>query len=516
MTECPICALPYNKTNNCIVRCSNAECNFDACKECTRRYIMESTSDPHCMNCKKGYDQEFITKNLNQTWVKKQYRQHRKYLLLEREKAQIPTTMPMVELYTTTQKLKKRDLEYKEQISELKKQLRELQNEHRVVTNQIFQIENGNYKIDTKKEFIMPCVAANCNGFLSSSYKCAVCKLYTCPKCHELIGETKNEHHVCDEDKVKSVEFIKKESKPCPSCGTRISKLSGCDQMWCPECKKAFSWRTGQIETGVIHNPHFHEWNRLNGGMHNRNPGDLVCGGMPNIWNNKNFAYLRNLVRANGEKIEGPDLLVRRHEFENYSKQELASILKIRDNISKHISIISLIQRDLYHVNYYTLPRLRTEVRRIQDNDKLRIKFILKEISETEFSNEIMKNDLKRKKSSELLHIWELISAITIDIYRDLISTLGNDWIPTSELVNYSDKIENISTLEKIVMKCFNRLESLFNYCNHQFEIIAATFGTKAPMIRDINEMQYHENIFQYSQSGKVKIFKQETPALNI
>ena len=65
-------------------------------------------------------------------------------------------------------------------------------------------------------------------------------------------------------------------------------------------------------------------------------------------------------------------------------------------------------------------------------------------------------------------------------------------------------------------MKCFNRLESLFNYCNHQFEIIAATFGTKAPIIRDINEMQYHENIFQYSQSGKVKIFKQETPALNI
>ena len=32
--------------------------------------------------------------------------------------------------------------------------------------------------------------------------------------------------------------------------------------MWCPMCKKAFSWTSGLIETKAIHNPHYYEFLR--------------------------------------------------------------------------------------------------------------------------------------------------------------------------------------------------------------------------------------------------------------
>ena len=59
----------------------------------------------------------------------------------------------------------------------------------------------------------MPCPGDNCKGYLSTQYKCEVCKLFTCPDCFEVIGYSKEEAHVCKEDNLKSAEMIKKETK---------------------------------------------------------------------------------------------------------------------------------------------------------------------------------------------------------------------------------------------------------------------------------------------------------------
>ena len=73
--------------------------------------------------------------------------------------------------------------------------------------------------------------------------------------------------------------MIKKETKGCPQCGVRIYKISGCDQMWCTECKVAFSWNTGKIiYGGQIHNPHYYEWMRRTGGEIPLNHNEVACG----------------------------------------------------------------------------------------------------------------------------------------------------------------------------------------------------------------------------------------------
>ena len=75
------------------------------------------------------------------------------------------------------------------------------------------------------------------------------------------------------------MKLLNKDSKSCPKCGTVIHKTSGCAQMWCPDCHTAFDWRTGEIVTGRIHNPHYIEFKRKGGTS--REHGDIPCGGIP-------------------------------------------------------------------------------------------------------------------------------------------------------------------------------------------------------------------------------------------
>jgi len=56
--------------------------------------------------------------------------------------------------------------------------------------------------------------------------------------------------------------------------------VRNCSQMFCTECHTAFDWRTGRIEKGVIHNPHYYEYRRANG-INTRNIGEIRCGGLP-------------------------------------------------------------------------------------------------------------------------------------------------------------------------------------------------------------------------------------------
>lgn len=137
------------------------------------------------------------------------------------------------------------------------------------------RVMRDNEVVKEKREFLMNCQAKECKGYLSTKYKCGLCEQYTCSQCLLV----KEEGHECKPDDVLTVRMIREETKPCPKCSTRISKIDGCDQMWCVECKTAFSWKSGNVVNGAIHNPHYYEFLRKTQGFVPR--ADNPCGEIP-------------------------------------------------------------------------------------------------------------------------------------------------------------------------------------------------------------------------------------------
>ena len=165
-----------------------------------------------------------------------------------------------------------------------------------------------------RREFIMPCPVSECRGFLSSQYKCGMCEETFCKDCHHL----KTEMHVCDPNEVATVTELRQNTKPCPKCHAPIFKVDGCDQMFCirENCHTAFSWRTGRIETGVIHNP---EYLRLVRGGQIGDRRDVQdhggCGPIPQ------YAIVYNRMVKYSRQLDEPERRKINREIELYYQQ---------------------------------------------------------------------------------------------------------------------------------------------------------------------------------------------------
>ena len=140
------------------------------------------------------------------------------------------------------------------------------------------------------RTFVMRCDQGTCLGFVGLDWVCGLCKTVYCKECREpnsvrrcpdpsqgegcrepvvttsteTTATTTVATHTCDPDRQATARALAHEAKPCPKCAAQISKIDGCDQMWCTQCQTAFSWRTGQIEESRVHNPHYFEWMRRN------------------------------------------------------------------------------------------------------------------------------------------------------------------------------------------------------------------------------------------------------------
>ena len=88
MADCTICVEKYNNVIRAEVVCT---CKVSFCRNRVETYLKSTNDDNHCMNCKTLWDDEFMISNLSQATTKR-LNEHRKDLLLAREKAKIPHT----------------------------------------------------------------------------------------------------------------------------------------------------------------------------------------------------------------------------------------------------------------------------------------------------------------------------------------------------------------------------------------------------------------------------------------
>jgi len=238
-----------------------------------------------------------------------------------------------------------------------------------------------------KRKFIKACPVTDCRGFLSTQWKCGLCSVKVCNKCHDPIT---TESHICDAEKVASVALIAAEAKPCPKCSAMISKVSGCDQMFCTECKTAFSWRTGAIETGVMHNPHYFQWKRAGGGA--PAPAGIPACGIDQRELIQLINYRSNIHPPTEESNRCLCIFGRYTRVQHY----------------EHI---------LQGLQQYLAPQPpAVDVRRV-----LRVRYLTKEITEEDWKIALQKHEKQLHVTQSRAHLLEMFLAA----FRDIINTFA-------------------------------------------------------------------------------------------
>jgi len=525
MACCEVCCEKYNKSTHNKVRCESSGCGYEACKVCVRTYLLGTTNDPHCMNCKNQWTSQFLVSNLNKSYMDSDYKKHRKKLLAEREISRTPELMVLVERVARIEDEEKELAVLNDEYERVRKLMHEELKKVNAKRERIFRIRNGDdAEKDERKKFIMPCPGDNCKGYLSSQYKCELCKLFTCPDCFELIGYTKEDEHVCKDENIKSAELIKKETKGCPKCGVRIFKISGCDQMWCTECKVAFSWNTGKMVVNVsIHNPHYYEYMKNNNNVAvTRNPGDVLCGGLlphnqlrfitaylntidKSFANVKNFERFEKCLDTNNSVKTYIGLLNNYIDgIKNVQGNEELTFIKI------FINLVSALHRLINHITNINLLECRQNVRNLLNHDNLTVDYILNKISKEKLATDIFRADHIRKKNVELLNVYELLSVVGIERFNVLYDYYNNHCTNNKSVTCEKVYLDFLGQIYKFVIE-YNQL---IDYCNSQLIEISYTYGLTVTYI-SYNDYGYAIKTKKFIQSEMLESKKkQETPLL--
>jgi hypothetical protein len=216
-----------------------------------------------------------------------------------------------------------------------------------------------------------------------------------------------------------------------------------CDQMFCVECHTAFSWKTLQIQTGTIHNPHYFQYMRNNQQL-DRNPLDIQCGReLDHIFLNSIFLYPIQI-------------------------QEIC--------------------REVIHTRLVVIPKFRIDILAL--NEHTRIQYLQNRIDEDTLKHRVQKRDKATKKNGELLNIATMyITAMTDIFYR--LRANGVDYTePRRRLTEFgSESIIEITAPSRPTGKRSIRhmpledflaeFEGLRKYVNTELQIVSNVYKSK-------------------------------------
>ncbi len=247
------------------------------------------------MNCHVGWTCAFLRAAFSITWVESTkaggYRAFCKKVALDRERAKIPATLARMSQEREVEKARREADRHKDEaIRDLEKAKRKHEDEITRIEKMILEVKRAHKEARKKARsstakaptFVCKCPVDECEGLIESHlHKCMLCERRICRKCRALLPATVAKHE-CSANDLATMKLLRSDTKPCPSCATQIFKIAGCDQMWCTQCRVAFSWSTGKLDKGAIHNPHALRWNREHGEM-KRDINDVPCGGLIDV-----------------------------------------------------------------------------------------------------------------------------------------------------------------------------------------------------------------------------------------
>jgi hypothetical protein len=455
--ECQICCERFNKSNHSKVACHY--CNFAQCSSCAQRYLLETPNDPHCMNCKTGWNRERLVDNFTKKFVDKTFKERRENLLFERERALMPATQPAAERRAKLRAIEKKIQENNQSINECMQRFNDVCHQLGFGQNQLgdekrieiyeralkekekedhFRRRNllHQYEINLlnagpqrnapKREFIRACPADGCRGFLSTAWKCGMCEVKVCPQCHEI--KNGDEEHTCNPENVETAKLLAKDTRACPKCASMIFKIDGCDQMYCTQCNTAFSWRTGQIEAGRIHNPHYYDYlRRVNNGTIPREPGDVPhnaggCAEMP-------------------------------------AAQMIQAVT--RQYASKAFDFFLTIVQQHWHAHYTLTHRYQVNAAD-GNNEEMRILYMIGDLDEEKFKKELQKKEKARQRKSEIYDILNTYMTVSREQMQNAVRNY-----------NIAEEVKKIS----------DEMHVLRDYINDEFGKVSRRYNCVVPRV---------------------------------
>ena len=391
---CDICCEVLKKPITCRL------CEFTACYKCFSKFMIECTVTPKCMKCDKPWTRKHLVESFGQYYVSHTYKKKREDVLFDVEKAMLPDTQPIAVRIKKIKQIDKDIWRIRQVCDEIRPTIARLEvgildsefeeylENRKVLRMKIRNHEEDIYKLCARKDrlgqtryknekkansLVLKCPGEDCRGYVNTrKMECELCSLKLCRDCHVVITD---EEHTCDPGTVKTVKLIARDTRNCPSCKSMIHKIDGCDQMFCTQCHTAFSWITGEISMGRVHNPHYYEYLRKNGNT-DRELGDVPCGGLPPL-----------------------------------------SFKTIHSN-----PMYGVIHQRVSHVELYEIPRLQNDLNTVEGNLDLRIMYLNEEIDLVNFKREIYRREKKREKKREILTILNTFVIVCSDLFRSVMS----------------------------------------------------------------------------------------------
>jgi len=440
---------------------------------------------------------DFVLDNTKLIWRTKEYKPYIETLLLDMEKARLPDTQQYATAVVTARNLKKQlQIELTRIISALcddkttraergvlvaqRNQLKvtisnanqaEIRNIHRP---EDLGLPQGPRNVKVKRPMVKACPADTCRGFLSEDFSCPLCETKVCKGCHEIL---RADDHTCNPDTVESVKAVAAQSRLCPSCASVISKIDGCDQMWCTQCQTTFSWRTGLKEEGLIHNPHYYEFMRRNGGAVPRAPGDLPAGAQPQV--QCGMPNLQDLIRRFSPSVNGryqalitgwrnyhdyrynvvrglpwpPHWRAANHDNALISPWEMpVDLKKPLDSELQYIVALTSYHRNAIHLDSVSRGFHLTP----PENHTLRVQFMLGEISEDSLKATIQRRDKAYRKHLAKRQIYDMAYQTISDIFREFVNSSG------TTIEDFHKPYSHILEIMTYANLCFSKLEKAY------------------------------------------------------
>ena len=436
---CDVCYEKINKRNKEIV-CIH--CEFSACTNCCKKYILGSVNDARCMKCSKNWTRDFLVDKFSYSFINTSYKKHREQIIFEKQVSMMAETQKVIEKRDKINEINKLINLHKDQISEIRGKIYKL-------THEKYKLENGkNNESEEVVKFFGHCPQEDCRGFINSSWNCGICKTKVCKSCKEEIGEEDSDDsarakHECSPEILESLSKIKRDSKPCPKCKSMIYRIEGCAQMHCTMCHTNYNWQTGEIVTrGVFHNPHYIEWQQTHGGgvVNQNNCGD---------------------------------------EFERIQIYVLERAMTC--DVYKKRFVVEFI-RFMYHVYDIELYGFRHPN---EDNClNLRIAYLNSYITEEEFKRKLQQSEKKENKKNEVSLVFDMLyntgKAIVLQSIMDNTAspyplTAGHTASPT-----VMKKVVN----EEIIVSMIKQINELIDYTNESMRKISSKYKNKVPFVK--------------------------------